>query len=62
MQVYALLGRGRLKKNSFHEVDRVVDVTQNSNSWAKSIGFDNDGSNGHSTKDSILKVRAIRYF
>jgi hypothetical protein len=36
--------------------------TQDSNSWAKSIGFDNDGSNGHSTKDSILKVRAIRYF
>ena len=36
--------------------------TQESNGWSKSIGFDNNGSNGHSTKDAILKVRAVRSF
>ena len=36
--------------------------TQESYSWSKSIGFDNNGSNGHSTKDAILKVRAARSF
>ena len=36
--------------------------TQQDAYWAKSIGFHNNGSNEHSTKDSILKVRAIRYF
>jgi hypothetical protein len=36
--------------------------TQESGSWSKSIGFNNNGSNEHSTKNSIINVRAIRYF
>jgi hypothetical protein len=36
--------------------------TQQDAAWAKSIGFHNNGSNEHSTKDAILKVRAVRSF
>jgi hypothetical protein len=53
--------------NNLHNVipfsyDSYWSSTQQDAHWAKSIGFQNAGSNEHSTKNAIHVVRAIRYY